>query len=73
MWDCIQAFRIILRIPIHGPLSSDTGNECLCFLYRGMVDESGDQFVAYFLPTEGTVQKRKRDAEDDVDYVPDEE
>lgn len=40
---------------------------------RGMVDESGDQFVAYFMPTEETTGKRKRDFVDEVDYVPEEE
>ena len=38
-----------------------------------MVDESGDQFVAYFLPTEETIGKRKRDVENEVEYVSDEE
>ncbi|KAJ8308671.1 hypothetical protein KUTeg_013545 [Tegillarca granosa] len=42
-------------------------------MIRGAVDESGEQFVAYFLPTDETLGKRKRDAEDGVDYVPDEE
>ena len=37
------------------------------------MDESGEQFVAYFLPTEETLGKRKRDAEDSADYVPEEE
>ncbi|XP_071961884.1 RNA polymerase II-associated factor 1 homolog [Antedon mediterranea] len=40
-------------------------------MIRGMVDESGDQFVGYFLPTEETLGKRKRDAEEDVDYAHD--
>jgi len=44
------------------------------FLFiRGAVDESGEQFVAYFLPTDETLGKRKRDSEDGVDYAPDEE
>lgn len=38
-----------------------------------MVDESGDQFVAYFLPTDETKRKRKRDIEDGMDYNPVEE
>ena len=38
-----------------------------------MVDESGEQFVAYFLPTEETRNKRKRDIDDTVDYYSDEE
>lgn len=41
--------------------------------YRGMVDESGDQFVAYFLPTEETLEKRRRDTEGEVDYEDGEE
>lgn len=38
------------------------------------MDESGEQFVAYFLPTEDTLEKRRRDFgneklyEDDEDY-----
>jgi len=40
---------------------------CWC-MNRGMVDESGDQFVAYFLPTEETLEKRRRDVEGEVDY-----
>ncbi|CAG2213561.1 PAF1 [Mytilus edulis] len=42
-------------------------------MIRGAVDESGEQFVAYFLPNDETLGKRKRDAEENVDYVPDEE
>lgn len=42
--------------------------------YRGMVDaETGEHFVAYFLPTEETSRKRKRDEESGVDYDPEEE
>ena len=45
-----------------------------CFvLARGAVDESGEQFVAYFLPTEETMRKRKADFEESVDYTPDQE
>ena len=39
--------------------------------YRGAVDESGQQFVAYFLPTEETMRKRKVDFEEGVNYNPD--
>lgn len=42
-------------------------------MIRGAVDESGEQFVAYFLPTEETLKKRKRDEEEQADYVPDDE
>ncbi len=41
--------------------------------YRGMVDDQGEQFVAYFLPTEETLGKRKRDAEIGVEYEPEDE
>lgn len=37
------------------------------------MDESGEQFVAYFLPTEDTLRKRKRDAQEEVDYMDDDE
>lgn len=38
-----------------------------------MVDEAGEQFVAYFLPTEETIGKRKRDAELEVEYEEEDE
>ncbi|OXA56800.1 RNA polymerase II-associated factor 1 homolog [Folsomia candida] len=37
-------------------------------MIRGVMDESGEQFVAYFLPTEDTLQKRKKDQETGVEY-----
>ncbi len=37
------------------------------------MDESGEQFVAYFLPTDDTQGKRKRDVEEGVDFTPDQE
>ena len=43
------------------------------FVCRGMVDEQGDQFVAYFLPTEETLGKRKRDSELSQDFQEDDE
>lgn len=36
-----------------------------------MVDEEGDQFVAYFLPTDETRQKRKDDIVEGLEYDPD--
>ncbi|XP_028651272.1 RNA polymerase II-associated factor 1 homolog [Erpetoichthys calabaricus] len=41
-------------------------------MIRGMMDEEGNQFVAYFLPNEETMRKRKRDFEEEIDYMPDE-
>ena len=37
------------------------------------MDEAGEQFVAYFLPTQETLEKRARDASELVDYNDDEE
>ncbi|XP_053328508.1 RNA polymerase II-associated factor 1 homolog [Spea bombifrons] len=39
-------------------------------MIRGMMDEEGNQFVAYFLPGEDTMRKRKRDQEEGLDYMP---
>lgn len=36
-----------------------------------MMDEEGNQFVAYFLPHEETLRKRKRDSEEGVEYMAD--
>ncbi|XP_006627650.1 RNA polymerase II-associated factor 1 homolog [Lepisosteus oculatus] len=41
-------------------------------MIRGMMDEEGNQFVAYFLPNDDTMRKRKRDFEEDLDYSPEE-
>lgn len=37
-----------------------------------MMDEEGNQFVAYFLPNEETLRKRKRDCDEGLDYMPEE-
>lgn len=37
------------------------------------MDESGEQFVAYFLPTDETLEKRRRDFGNTVEYEDDEE
>lgn len=37
------------------------------------MDESGEQFVAYFLPSGETLEKRRRDAANEVIYEDDEE
>ncbi|XP_028321376.1 RNA polymerase II-associated factor 1 homolog [Gouania willdenowi] len=39
-------------------------------MIRGMMDEEGNQFVAYFLPNEETLRKRKRDCDEGMDYMP---
>lgn len=42
-------------------------------MIRGVMDESGEQFVAYFLPTEDTMNKRKIDELEGRDYIEEEE
>lgn len=37
------------------------------------MDESGEQFVAYFLPTDDTMEKRRKDFTNEVLYEDDEE
>lgn len=37
------------------------------------MDESGEQFVAYFLPTEDTMEKRRNDFTNDLLYEDDQE
>ena len=37
------------------------------------MDETGEQFVAYFLPTQETLEKRRKDAKAGASYVDDEE
>lgn len=45
----------------------------MIIFFRGVMDESGEQFVAYFLPTQETLEKRRRDVEAGLSYVEDEE
>ncbi|KAG7304815.1 RNA polymerase-associated factor, partial [Plutella xylostella] len=40
-------------------------------MIRGVMDESGEQFVAYCLPTEETLQKRRRDVAQNIQYMDD--
>ncbi|XP_050069439.1 RNA polymerase II-associated factor 1 homolog [Anopheles maculipalpis] len=42
-------------------------------MIRGVMDESGEQFVAYFLPTEDTLEKRRRDLVNETLYEDEEE
>lgn len=42
-------------------------------MIRGVMDESGEQFVAYFLPTEETLVKRREDLANQIQYQDDEE
>uniref|UniRef100_A0A8D8X3D5 RNA polymerase II-associated factor 1 homolog n=1 Tax=Cacopsylla melanoneura TaxID=428564 RepID=A0A8D8X3D5_9HEMI len=42
-------------------------------MIRGVMDESGEQFVAYFLPTAETLDKRKLDVLNSVEYTDEQE
>eukprot|EP00794_Sanderia_malayensis_P019876 gene19876-21817_t len=56
-----------------GKAESASLDEMSHAMIRGMEDESGDQFVAYFLPSERTLRKRKRTADQDQDKDDEEE
>lgn len=55
------------------PAAATQTEEMSQAMIRGVMDESGEQFVAYFLPTEDTIKKRKRDHEQSMDYLDEEE
>ena len=57
----------------HSNFLSHTHCNIADLCHRGMMDESGDQFVAYFIPTDETIKKRKRDDADNIDYADGEE
>ncbi|VDN03370.1 unnamed protein product [Thelazia callipaeda] len=40
-------------------------------LIRGMMDEEGEQFVTYFLPSKETLSKRMKDTEEGIEFDPD--
>ncbi|KAL7400187.1 hypothetical protein ABVT39_007966 [Epinephelus coioides] len=71
MWinPCAQV--IFDSDPAPKDMSGPAGVEMMSqAMIRGMMDEEGNQFVAYFLPNEETIRKRKRDFEEGMDYMP---
>ncbi|KAL2096704.1 hypothetical protein ACEWY4_008852 [Coilia grayii] len=73
MWinPCAQV--IFDSDPAPKDMSGPAGVEMMSqAMIRGMMDEEGNQFVAYFLPNEDTMRKRKRDFEEDIDFMPEE-
>uniref|UniRef100_A0A3Q1BWJ6 RNA polymerase II-associated factor 1 homolog n=1 Tax=Amphiprion ocellaris TaxID=80972 RepID=A0A3Q1BWJ6_AMPOC len=71
MWinPCAQV--IFDSDPAPKDISGPAGVEMMSqAMIRGMMDEEGNQFVAYFLPNEDTLRKRKRDCEEGLDYMP---
>ncbi|XP_019729945.1 RNA polymerase II-associated factor 1 homolog [Hippocampus comes] len=72
MWinPCAQV--IFDSDPAPKDMSGPAGVEMMSqAMIRGMMDEEGNQFVAYFLPNEDTLRKRKRDCDEGLDYMPD--
>ncbi|XP_053176726.1 RNA polymerase II-associated factor 1 homolog [Scomber japonicus] len=70
MWinPCAQV--IFDSDPAPKDISGPAGVEMMSqAMIRGMMDEEGNQFVAYFLPNEETIRKRKRDCDEGVDYM----
>jgi len=70
MWinPCAQV--IFDSDPAPKDISGPAGVEMMSqAMIRGMMDEEGNQFVAYFLPNEETLRKRKRDCDEGVDYM----
>lgn len=73
MWinPCAQV--IFDSDPAPKDFSSSVGVDMMSqAMIRGMMDEEGNQFVAYFLPHEETLRKRKRDVDEELDYMPEE-
>ncbi|VEL30985.1 unnamed protein product [Protopolystoma xenopodis] len=52
-----------------GALTLDHKDDVTQAVIRGMVDETGDHFVAYFLPMEETKQLRRLDSETKIPYT----
>uniref|UniRef100_A0A3B3BFH3 RNA polymerase II-associated factor 1 homolog n=1 Tax=Oryzias melastigma TaxID=30732 RepID=A0A3B3BFH3_ORYME len=72
MWinPCAQV--IFDSDPAPKDISAPAGVEMMSqAMIRGMMDEEGNQFVAYFLPNEDTLRKRKRDFEEGLEYMAD--
>ena len=55
------------------PAPSEKEKEMSQAMIRGVMDESGEQFVAYFLPTEDSMNKRKIDELEGRDYTENED
>uniref|UniRef100_H2YJZ3 RNA polymerase II-associated factor 1 homolog n=1 Tax=Ciona savignyi TaxID=51511 RepID=H2YJZ3_CIOSA len=73
MWQHPSAQVIFDTDPaIPGKPTAEQLEEMSQAMIRGMVDEEGDQFVAYFLPTPSTRMKRRKDVEEGMEFNPEE-
>ncbi|EFX67133.1 hypothetical protein DAPPUDRAFT_302221 [Daphnia pulex] len=66
-YPCAQVIFDANPAPVDRP-SNIQVEEMSQAMIRGVMDETGEQFVAYFLPTSETLTKRARDASQSVDY-----
>ena len=69
MWKypCAQVIFDANPAPVERPVNVQV-EEMSQAMIRGVMDETGEQFVAYFLPTNDTLVKRARDASQSIDY-----
>jgi len=70
-YPCAQVIFDSDPAPIGRPIPSQL-EEMSQAMIRGVMDESGEQFVAYFLPSEETLNKRKKDQDANKEYEEDE-
>ena len=73
MWQYPAAQVLFDSDPAPPSMGSDVQERLSQAMIRGLQDEAGKQFVAYFLPTEQTMKKRKVDLEEGVEFNPNEE
>ncbi|KAK4303625.1 hypothetical protein Pmani_024384 [Petrolisthes manimaculis] len=71
-YPCAQVIFDSDPAPVGRPMPAQL-EEMSQAMIRGVMDESGEQFVAYFLPTTDTLTKRKRDKDEGMDYQDEEE
>lgn len=71
-YPCAQVIFDSDPAPVGRPMPAQL-EEMSQAMIRGVMDESGEQFVAYFLPTEDTLKKRKRDKDENVEYMDEDE
>lgn len=71
-YPCAQVMFDANPAPTEKPLQVQI-EEMSQAMIRGVMDETGEQFVAYFLPTGDTLTKRARDASNGIEYDDEEE
>lgn len=71
-YPCAQVIFDSDPAPLGKPVATQI-EEMSQAMIRGVMDENGEQFVAYFLPAEDTLEKRQRDIVSEVLYEDEEE